>query len=48
MSKVIQYLMREFEDYDEEREFFAEIKPLAFKWPEKPTIERILNQVEAI
>jgi len=47
MSKVIQYLMKEFTDYDEEREFFAQIEPLAFKWPGKPIIDRILEQIEA-
>jgi hypothetical protein len=40
--------MKEFENYDEERALFEEIRPTAPKLPEKSIIDRILEQVEAI
>jgi hypothetical protein len=48
MSKVIQYLMKEFADYDEERALFEEIRPFVKRLPEKSIIDRILEQIEAL
>ena len=45
MSRVIQLIMKEFTDYDEEVELFAEC--LVIPWPEKSIVDRILEQVEA-
>ncbi|MDD5673284.1 MAG: hypothetical protein PHC61_03920 [Chitinivibrionales bacterium] len=45
MSRVILFLMKEFDGYDEDRELFDEIRVI--KSPEKSIIDRILEQVEA-
>jgi hypothetical protein len=46
MSKVVFYLMKEFENCDEERALFEEIKPMVNAAPKKSIVDRILEQVE--